>query len=99
MYKDTGAEIKEWIENEIQAKCEIVVISRRWEPCLKEVGPEEIYDNAQFGVTLLEPLPEWNRTTIPSPGIRITPIREKTERREYSSKRGGSWRSDISEMH
>jgi hypothetical protein len=56
IYKDTGAEIKKWIENEVQAKCKVMVISRKLEPCPEEVDPDEIYDDVQFRRTPLEPL-------------------------------------------
>jgi hypothetical protein len=58
IHKDSGREIKQWIEKEVQASCKVMVISRKVEPCPEEVDPWEICDDAQFGITLLEPLPE-----------------------------------------
>jgi hypothetical protein len=58
IYEELGQDIKKWIKREVGARCKVRVISREWVPCLEKVDRREVYDDAQFGITLLEPLPE-----------------------------------------
>jgi hypothetical protein len=58
IYEELGQDIKKWIKKEVGARCKVRFISRKWMACLEKVDRWEIYLDAQFGITLLEPLPE-----------------------------------------
>jgi hypothetical protein len=57
IYKEPGREIKQWIKAEVGTECKVRVICRGCMSCDESVDPDEIYDDTQFGITLIGSLP------------------------------------------
>jgi hypothetical protein len=104
IYKDTGLEIKRWIKEQVGCRCKVRVISRSWVPCFEKVDKYEICDDAQFGITLIDPLPivkPVNHSGTRQPNFRqkreavawlaLLERRRELETRYFKEAQGESW--------